>query len=131
MEEGAQFTDAGRPPPLRHADSRITQRAAHSSPRFSTARQWWTPWLGIGGRHQSEWVNAIPRNGWTPSIGTAGRHQSQSLVAITRCAQRELRFPARCQIGPTSNNVIADLLVLDVRQRVLLGPVVGPRLRPA
>src|SRR5262245_29391928 len=47
---------------------------------FPQPGNWWTPSLGIAGRHPSEWW-------WTPSIGTAGRHQSVAVVAITRCAQ--------------------------------------------
>src|SRR5262245_46567433 len=51
---------------------------------FPQPGNWWTPSLGIAGRHPSEWW-------WTPSIGTAGRHQSVAVVAITRCAHTRAR----------------------------------------
>src|SRR5499427_5207440 len=43
--------------------------AAHSCPRSPQPRQ-------AGGRHPSEWVDAINRYGWTSSIGIGGRHHS-------------------------------------------------------
>jgi hypothetical protein len=54
-------------------------RALPNGARYNLPQ--WSPSVGTGGRHLSEQVVAIDRNGWSPSAG-AGRHSSALLVQL-------------------------------------------------